>query len=361
MEHPDEIIDLILKKYPSQNTQDRLVFEAIETRRLMHPELIEIGYINPGRWKEIEEVYRETGMMDNHVDLDAFLYKEKSGLDLHEIYWILAVFGAVTMAALLWLFPLLRLNQKLRREILLRSRTEQQLRRSEKQYRDLVEAAPFPILIAEPKSLQILFANRRAFELLELPTPNPANPGGPAAHHFYAYAEDRDRIVAGVSSHRSLCDEEIACLTGKGRLIWTLVSAGGIEFDGRPAVLLSLTEITHRHQRELELLQAKQAAESANAAKNSYVEDVSQEVRKPLTGIIGLVRLVLQSTLPQDVRENLLLVEKAAGSLVHLVTDLFDRTKDQEDKSEFSPAPIDLRTFTSELGDLFRPAAEAKG
>ncbi len=363
MDHPDEIVDLILQKYSQKRSRDRLVFEAIETNRLMHPELIEIGHINPGRWKDIEQVYRDTGMMTGSVDLDAFLYKEKTGLDLHQIYWIMTVLGGVTTAALLWLFPLLRLNQKLRREILLRSRTEQQLRRSEKQYRDLIQAAPFPILIAELKTLRVLFANQRAMELLELTSlPDPSKPAGPDdPHHFYAYSEDRDRILSGVASGHTLADEEIACLTGKGRLIWALVSAGGTEFDGRPSVLISLNEITHRHQRELHLTQARDAAQSDSASKDRALSLMSQEVKAPLTGLVGLVRLVLQSTLPKTVRDNLVLVEEAAESLVHLVSDLLDWTKADNEKIDLVPHPIDLRTFTSELCSLFRPAAEAKG
>ncbi|HEY8965422.1 MAG TPA: ABC transporter substrate-binding protein [Candidatus Methylacidiphilales bacterium] len=363
MDHPDDVIDLILRQYAPKDSRDRLTFEAIETRRLMHPELIEIGYINPGRWKDIESVYRETGLLkpQDRVDYDAFLYHEKTGVDLREIYWLLAVFGAVTLGALLWLFPLLRLNQKLRREIQLRARTEQQLRRNEKQYKDLIELAPFPVLIADPKTLGILFANRRAVELLELP-----EPGSPAAdkagiRNFHAYAEDRDRIIAGTRGNRTLSDEEIACLTGRGRLIWTLVSAGGTEFDGRPALLVSLNEVTHRHQRELLLTQAKDAAESAVEAKSRYLAAMKQEVSAPLTGIIGLVRVVLQTSLPKEVRENLLLVEKAAESLVHLVTDLLDWSIAEDAQIEPPHTPIDLRTFTSELCALFRPAAEAKG
>ncbi len=39
------------RDYNRGKTREQLEFEATETAKLVHPELIELGYINPGRWR----------------------------------------------------------------------------------------------------------------------------------------------------------------------------------------------------------------------------------------------------------------------------------------------------------------------
>ena len=63
MENPEHIADLILARYSKLNPRDHLLFEAAEMRRLMQPELVEIGHMNPGRWRHIADVYADLGML----------------------------------------------------------------------------------------------------------------------------------------------------------------------------------------------------------------------------------------------------------------------------------------------------------
>lgn len=74
MEHPDEIIDLILRQYSQRKTRDQLQFEAEEMRKLIHAGTFEIGSMDPKRWEHIEDTYSELGMMKAYVTLDDFLY-----------------------------------------------------------------------------------------------------------------------------------------------------------------------------------------------------------------------------------------------------------------------------------------------
>ena len=63
MDNPGEIADLIRSRYSTRNSREHLLFEAEEMRRLMQPELVEIGHSNPGRWLHIAAVYAEVGML----------------------------------------------------------------------------------------------------------------------------------------------------------------------------------------------------------------------------------------------------------------------------------------------------------
>jgi len=74
MENPDEIINLILSKYPNDKSREHLRYEAKAISKLMLPGMIEIGHMNPGRWGHINAVFRELGIVNTDVDLKEFMY-----------------------------------------------------------------------------------------------------------------------------------------------------------------------------------------------------------------------------------------------------------------------------------------------
>ena len=75
MDHPDEIIDLLINKYQVKKSRAHLQFEAKAMRKLILPDLIEIGHMNPGRWQRMADAFNEVGMGDENFSLDDFLYE----------------------------------------------------------------------------------------------------------------------------------------------------------------------------------------------------------------------------------------------------------------------------------------------
>jgi len=114
MEHPDEIIDHILREFGDRKSRAHLEFEAMQMARLMHPGLIEIGHTNPGRWQHMAATYQEFGMLPANFDLAGFVYDADPRPNYRWAYWSLGVVGAVALAAIAWLLPLQRLNRQLR-------------------------------------------------------------------------------------------------------------------------------------------------------------------------------------------------------------------------------------------------------
>jgi ABC-type nitrate/sulfonate/bicarbonate transport system substrate-binding protein/nitrogen-specific signal transduction histidine kinase len=113
MTHQDEIIDLILSEYPTPHERGFLVFEAQQMQQLMHPELIDIGYMLPGRWRHIAETYRGLGMLPEDFVLDGFLYSEEPS---HDFFWFYVTLSAVLLVLTIVTLITLRfsrLNQQL--------------------------------------------------------------------------------------------------------------------------------------------------------------------------------------------------------------------------------------------------------
>ena len=75
MQHPEEIIDLILSQYSQRKTRAYLTFEAETMREIMRPDLVEIGYMNPGRWQHIAQTYAQLGLLPEKTSLEGMLYQ----------------------------------------------------------------------------------------------------------------------------------------------------------------------------------------------------------------------------------------------------------------------------------------------
>ncbi|WP_169805885.1 GGDEF domain-containing protein [Azohydromonas lata] len=112
MAHPEEVADLILERYSRRHGREHLLFEAREMQRLMQPELVEIGQVNPGRWLHIAEVYQELGMLKS-TELKGFIYSPAAPRP-SRLYVALAVFAAATLVLGGVVAYLRRLNHRLR-------------------------------------------------------------------------------------------------------------------------------------------------------------------------------------------------------------------------------------------------------
>ena len=61
----------------------------------MHPELIEIGHINPQRWQRIADIYVNMGMVEPIDSLKGFIYDPKPKSDYKWIYWTIGIIVAI--------------------------------------------------------------------------------------------------------------------------------------------------------------------------------------------------------------------------------------------------------------------------
>jgi len=97
MSNSDELISIIKNKYKTKKSIPLLKFEASEMQKLIMPKFIEIGLMNPGRWKHIAEVYKEVGMLKGDYSLDGFIYNpEKKMSEEHkQLLIIISVICAV--------------------------------------------------------------------------------------------------------------------------------------------------------------------------------------------------------------------------------------------------------------------------
>lgn len=121
MDHPDEMIDLIIDQYGSEKPRANLVYEASAMNELIVPDVIEIGHINPGRWQHIADTYVRLGLLDPAFTLDGFLYDPTQDSDLSGLYRTLQVSAALLVVVAVSASTLAYVNRRLRRMV--RART----------------------------------------------------------------------------------------------------------------------------------------------------------------------------------------------------------------------------------------------
>lgn len=127
LEHTEEAVQLIHQRYAPDKDVDHLRFEAQELKKLIMPELVQLGHMNPGRWQTIARHYVDLGMAKGPIKLDGFIYHGKRTTDNRLLYAIVAaaVAGLVALGAIALRFA--HLSQRLRLEVDRRSLAEQEL------------------------------------------------------------------------------------------------------------------------------------------------------------------------------------------------------------------------------------------
>lgn len=140
MDHPEEIIDLLINQYRVEKSRDHLLFEAAEIRKLVYPDLIEIGHMNPGRWQHMADSFVKAGLVKTGFLLDGFIYDPKPSSTPKWVVPALIVLLLIVAIALSVSIYLHRLNRQL-------ALARETLKESEARFRALSDASYGGIII----------------------------------------------------------------------------------------------------------------------------------------------------------------------------------------------------------------------
>ena len=247
------------------------------------------------------------------------------------------------------------------RDITDRKRAEEELRASEERWRSLTEALPQLVWTATPDGACDYFSTQwtehtgvpetrlLGWQWLEVLHPDDREP---TRKFWMDSVEGRGPYDVEYRVRRS--DGEYRWFKTRGVPIRD--SGGGIfKWFG------TCTDITDAKLAEEELRLAKEAAESANRAKDEFLANVSHEIRTPMNAILGMTELALDTPLTEDQRQYLKTVKSAADNLLGIINDLLDFSKIEAGKLELDSGDFSLRATVGETLRALAVRAHKKG
>ena len=91
-----------------------------------------------------------------------------------------------------------------------------------------------------------------------------------------------------------------------------------------------------------ELNRLRAAAETANAAKSTFLNNMSHDIRTPMNAIIGFTNIALKQNPKPEVKACLDKISDSSEHLLALINDVLDISRIESGKVQYTPAPVDI-------------------
>ncbi len=170
-------------------------------------------------------------------------------------------------------------------------------------------------------------------------------------------AEGIEAVVARRLAHHRDARGSIELKTRDGRTLRVAVRA--TPEGGRITTLYDLTEDAARSE---ELIDARRAAESANAAKSEFLRSMSHELRTPLNAILGFAQLLQRDRTLADRPKRLIEhVLRGGEHLLRLIDDVLDLARVESGNVLLSPEPVSLNDVLDGVRQTLAPLAQRRG
>jgi len=201
-----------------------------------------------------------------------------------------------------------------------RKLAEESLRQSEENYRVLFDSSVIGTIVLDAETMKILMVNQAAATMFGFSSVEEARGVDPLG---FIRPGDKERIleiaVENLFGQDSRQIYELEAVTKDGREIWISATAARIMHEGKLAGLISFTDITEQKKQREQLMMTDRLASLGELASGT-----AHELNNPLTSIIGFSQLLMEREVPDDIREDLKLInneaQRAASVTKNLLT-----------------------------------------
>ncbi|HUW36584.1 MAG TPA: PAS domain S-box protein [Rhodocyclaceae bacterium] len=192
---------------------------------------------------------------------------------------------------------------------------------------------------------------------------------------FKNYFTDPDRAEAAITRvlrEGKVTNYELTAHARDGKE--TVVSYNATTFHDRDrklqGVFAAARDVTERKQFEhalqennLELENARAAAEKANLAKSEFLSSMSHELRTPLNAVLGFAQLMASETPPPTAAQKLSIdqILQAGWYLLRLINEILDLAMIESGKVTMSQESISLTDVLLDCQAMIEPQAQKRG
>ena len=245
---------------------------------------------------------------------------------------------------------------------------EQSLRDQQFYTRSLIEFNMDAIMTTDPRGI-ITDVNKQMETLTDCTRDELI---GAAFKNYFTDPERAEASIKQVLTKGKVTNYELTVRTRDGKE--TVVSYNASTFYDRnrtlQGVFAAARDITERklldqalQENNVELENAKSAAEKANLAKSDFLSSMSHELRTPLNAILGFTQLIESGTpLPTPAQQrNLEQILTAGWYLLELINEILDLALIESGKATLSTEPVSLLEVMLECRAMVEPQAEKRG
>jgi signal transduction histidine kinase len=148
---------------------------------------------------------------------------------------------------------------------------------------------------------------------------------------------------------------EHTIITNDNKIKWILGFGEPIVNEDGEVIKLSGIAKDITTKKEIDAaIKSKESAELANKAKSEFLANMSHEIRTPLNGIIGFSDLLLKTNLDENQMVYMNNINHSANLLLEIINDILDFSKIESGKFELYFEPVNIKTLTQQVIDLFK-------
>jgi PAS domain S-box-containing protein len=240
--------------------------------------------------------------------------------------------------------------QAVARDITQRKRAEEALERERRQLRDVVARAPVAMAILDGEGTLVAHSEQwlSLWRLAALPLP--ARRHADVLPASFSEALTRSRQGPVVSDGEELVERPDGSAMYVTWAVHPWRGPGG-EVAGAVAVAQDVDV----------LVRARQAAQETSRVKSEFLANVSHELRTPLNGVLGMARLLMDTSLDTTQHEYAEIIRRSGRELLGVVDAILDFARAEAGRLEMEDGEVDALRIIEEACTSVAEEAAAKG
>lgn len=203
---------------------------------------------------------------------------------------------------------------------------QKNIEEEENRYRKLFENAGEAILVAQEGF--ITFANERLSDILGRSYEEIRS----RPFTDFIHPDDREFVMQRhkerIQKHDVPKFYSFRIVSNTGEVKWIEINSVYFEWNGVPASLSFLSDVTSLRETSRQLVLAKEKAVNSDKLKTVFLANMSHEIRTPMNAILGFSDLLDNKNTPQGKRSHYINMIRTAGNqLMHIINDIVDISK----------------------------------